>query len=320
MAKIKAFYIILGFQSVLSAVPHSHSHGGGERVQDGARSPRDNDHYKDGAHDASFDHEAILGSAREAQEFDQLSPEEAKKRLSVLVDKMDASGNGMIDKTELKNWILASFKSLSKEESNERFEDSDANRDGVVTWLEYRQEEFDIDEDEDVESPERLEELAMLEEDRILFEAADKDENEQLTKEEFLSFTHPEEDAEMIRPALERSKQAKNKNNDGKIDFQEFIGDRGKDQSKDWLLGEKERFDEDLDKNQDGSLDDAEIIAWVIPDSDEIASDEVNHLFAGADEDVDGLLSKDEILNNHDLFVGGEVTNYGEMLRNKEEL
>ena len=265
MAKIKAFYIILGFQSVLSAVPHSHSHGGGERVQDGARSPRDNDHYKDGAHDASFDHEAILGSAREAQEFDQLSPEEAKKRLSVLVDKMDASGNGMIDKTELKNWILASFKSLSKEESNERFEDSDANRDGVVTWLEYRQEEFDIDEDEDVESlkgdPERLEELAMLEEDRILFEAADKDENEQLTKEEFLSFTHPEEDAEMIRPALERAKQAKDKNNDGKIDFQEFVGERGKDQSKDWLLGEKERFDEDLDKNQDGSLDDAESIS-----------------------------------------------------------
>ena len=114
---------------------------------------------------------------------------------------------------------------------------------------------IDESKDEDVESlkgdPERLEELAMLEEDRILFEAADKDENEQLTKEEFLSFTHPEEDAEMIRPALERAKQAKDKNNDGKIDFQEFVGERGKDQSKDWLLGEKERFDEDLDKNQD---------------------------------------------------------------------
>ena len=324
MARLQAFYLFLVLKSVLSAVPHSHSHGGGERMQDGARSPKDHGHYKDGVHDASFDHEAILGSTREAEEFDQLSPDEAKKRLSLLVDKMDESGDGLIDKTELKNWILASFKSLSKEESSERFEDSDLNRDGVVTWLEYRQEEFDIDEDEDVENlkedPERLEELAILEEDQILFEAADKDQNESLTKEEFLSFTHPEEDAEMIRPALERAKQAKDKNNDGKIDFQEFVGDRGKDQSKDWLLGEKERFDEDLDKNQDGSLDDAEIIAWVIPDSDEIASDEVNHLFAGADEDVDGLLSKDEILNNHDLFVGGEVTNYGEMLRNKEEL
>ena len=237
------------------------------------------------------------------------------------IEQSSFSRDGLIDKIELKEWILASFKKLSKEESNERFEDSDMNRDGVVTWLEYRQEEFDIEEDEDVESlkgdPDRLDELAMLEEDRILFEAADKDENEQLTKEEFLSFTHPEEDAEMIRPALERAKQAKDKNNDGKIDFQEYIGDRGKDQSKDWLVEEKARFDEDLDKNNDGSLDDAEIIAWVIPNSDEIATDEVNHLFAGADEDVDGLLSKDEILNNHDLFVGGEVTNYGEMLKDE---
>merc|ERR1719414_1934951 len=122
----------------------------------------------------------------------------------------------------------------------------------------------------------------------------------------------------MIRPVLTLTLKAKDKNGDGKVDFQEYVGDRGKDQTKDWLTQEKERFDEDLDKNKDGSLDDAEIIAWVIPDNNEIASDEVNHLFAGADEDVDGLLSKDEILNNHDLFVGGEVTNYGEMLRNKE--
>ena len=231
---------------------------------------------------------------------------------------MDTDQDGSVDKKELHAWILQSFKSLSKEESNERFEDSDADRDGVVTWLEYRSEEFDIDEDEDIENlksdPERTEELSMLEEDHILFQAADKDQDGKLTKEEFLSFSHPEEDAEMIRPVLERAKTAKDRNNDGKIDFQEYIGDRGKDQSKDWLVGEKERFDADLDKNSDGSLDDAEIIAWVIPDNDEIATDEVNHLFAGADEDVDGLLTLTEILNNHELFVGSEATDYGELL------
>ena len=85
-------HLIIGFQIVLSAVPHSHSHGSGERMQDGAYSPRDHGHYKDGAHDSSFDHEAILGSTKEAEEFDQLSPEEAKSRLSVLIDKMDSSG------------------------------------------------------------------------------------------------------------------------------------------------------------------------------------------------------------------------------------
>ena len=45
---------------------------------------------------------------------------------------------------------------------------------------------------------------------------------------------------------------------------------------------EKERFDSELDKNKDGFLDEAEIIAWIIPDNNEIATNEVNHLFASA--------------------------------------
>ena len=40
-------------------------------------------------HDDSFDHEAILGSKKDAEDFDQLPPEEAKKRLAILVEKMD---------------------------------------------------------------------------------------------------------------------------------------------------------------------------------------------------------------------------------------
>ncbi len=35
---------------------------------------------------------------------------------------------------------------------------------------------------------------------------------------------------------------------------------------------------------------------------------QVNHLMAGADTDVNGVLSFEEILDNHDLFVGSEVS------------
>ena len=35
---------------------------------------------------------------------------------------------------------------MSKEESDERFEDSDENDDGFITWKEYTSEEFDLDE------------------------------------------------------------------------------------------------------------------------------------------------------------------------------
>ncbi len=307
-------------------MPHSNSHGKGpgERAADGAFSPRDHAHHGAEGHANAFDHEAILGSAKDAEEFDQLTPEEAKKRLKVLVLKMDTDGSGKVEKSELHAWILRSFKSLSKEESEERFEEADEDGDGSVTWTEYRRAEFDFDDDEDFESvkadPDRLEEYAMMEEDKILFEAADKNNDGKLVKQEFLSFTHPEEDAEMIRPVLSLTLKAKDANQDGKISFQEYIGDRGKDQSKEWLMAEKERFDADLDKNKDGSLDDAEIINWVIPDNDEIATDEVNHLFAGADEDVDGLLSLEEILKNHELFVGSEATDYGEHLINPHRL
>ena len=62
------------------------------------------------------------------------------------------------------------------------------------------------------------------------------------------------------------------------LTFQEYVGQRGKDQTKEWLVEEKDRFDSDLDKDKDGLLTDAEIIAWVIPDNNEIATDEVRIL------------------------------------------
>jgi hypothetical protein len=60
--------------------------------------------------------------------------------------------DGFVDKKELHAWILRSFKSLSKEESEERFDDGDEDGDGFVSWLEYRRVEFDFDDDEDLES------------------------------------------------------------------------------------------------------------------------------------------------------------------------
>ena len=60
----------------------------------------------------------ISGSTKDAEEFDQLPPEEAKKRLKILVDKMDSDSDGFVDKSEMNAWILKSFASLSKEESD----------------------------------------------------------------------------------------------------------------------------------------------------------------------------------------------------------
>ena len=48
----------------------------------------------------------------------------------------------------------------------------------------------------------------------------------------------------------------------------------------------------------------------------ETAASEVSHLFAAADDNEDGVLSFDEVLIHHDVFVGSEVTDYGDHLHN----
>ena len=98
----------------------------GERLSDGAFSPRDHKHGSGEEHNNAFDHEAILGSRKDAEEYDDLPPEEAKKRLrvsdskqvwnligfasQVLLGKMDRNLDEQIDRKELYAWILRSFK------------------------------------------------------------------------------------------------------------------------------------------------------------------------------------------------------------------
>lgn len=56
----------------------------------------------------------------------------------------------------------------------------------------------------------------------------------------------------------------------------------------------------------------------------EVAGEEVNHLFVAADNNHDNRLSYQEIIDNHDTFVGSEATDYGDHLQNihkfKDEL
>ena len=90
----------------------------------------------------------------------------------------------------------------------------------------------------------------------------------------------------------------KDTDGDGELSFQEYVGDRGQGKDKEWLISEKERlvnnffeghggeglvfyspllrFDSELDKNGDASLNTEEILAWIIPSNEEIATDEVN--------------------------------------------
>ena len=66
----------------------------------------DETHYAgdEKVHNSDYDHEAFLGE-EEAQTFDQLSPAEAKRRLGIIVDKIDENGDRSVTEQELVDWV-----------------------------------------------------------------------------------------------------------------------------------------------------------------------------------------------------------------------
>lgn len=135
-----------------------------ERIEDGFEA-----HMNAMEHPVEFDHEAILGSRDKANQFDELSPEESKRRLRILVTKggMDSNGDGFVDKDELTNWVLLSFKSLAREDGVDRLEEEDSNDDGKVSWEEHLMDNFDTESSKDHENNE------LIQEDMALWKAAD---------------------------------------------------------------------------------------------------------------------------------------------------
>jgi Ca2+-binding EF-hand superfamily protein len=145
-------------------------------------------------HNPHEDHKIVLGSEKLANEFDDLSPEESKKRLRVLALKMDTNNDGFVTQDELTDWIENSSKNLDKEENDERFAEMDANKDGQITWDEYINEAFYGASDEGVIDASKMdvEDRKLFEEDKLYFEQADENKDGQLSREEFSKFQNPE--------------------------------------------------------------------------------------------------------------------------------
>jgi hypothetical protein len=91
----------------------SHYGGGGERV-----------------HNADYDHKAFLGE--DAEEFDQLSPEESKERLSKMVDRIDKNGDGFVTAEELKDWIHISQKKYIVDDVERQWKTQTADDESVT--------------------------------------------------------------------------------------------------------------------------------------------------------------------------------------------
>ncbi|KAK1877930.1 Calumenin [Dissostichus eleginoides] len=230
------------------------------------------DRAHDDSHGFQYDHEAFLGK-EEAKTFDQLTPEESKDKLAMIVGRIDTDKDGYISHAELHHWIKHRQRRYIEENVNKHWKDYDKNQDGKIGWQEYKNTTYGFYLDEEFDDVEdKATYKSMLTRDERRFKTADRDGDGIATREEFTAFLHPEE-----------------------FDYM-----------KDLVV-------------QDGYLDNAEVAHWVLPGEVDHADNEAKHLIHETDTDKDQKITKKEILANWNMFVGSQVTNYGEDLTKRHD-
>ncbi|XP_042197518.1 reticulocalbin-1 [Callorhinchus milii] len=274
-----------------------------------------------------YDHEAFLGK-EEATTFDQLTPEESQERLGKIVDRIDDNKDQFVTTEELKAWIKRVQKRYIYENVAKVWRDYDLNKDNKIAWDEYKQATYGYY----LENPEEFQDIAdqlsfkkMLHRDERRFKSADIDGDLVATREEFTAFLHPEEFEHMKEIVVLETLEDIDKDGNGFIDEDEYIADMFAHvegvAEPDWVQTEREQFSDFRDLNKDGKMDKAEIRHWILPQDYDHAQAEARHLVYESDKDKDQKLSKQEILDNWNMFVGSQATNYGEDLtRDHDEL
>ncbi|XP_068590163.1 calumenin-A [Cebidichthys violaceus] len=267
-----------------------------------------------------YDHEAFLGEDQ-AKAFDQLSPEESRRRLGVIVDKMDQNKDGFVSEEELKDWIRRTQKKHVYDNVEQQWRDFDVNDDGVISWEEYKNVTYGsyLEDPQDSE----FDYSHMMLRDERRFKAADRNGDLNADKHEFAAFLHPEEQEHMKDIVVQETMEDIDKNGDGFIDLTEYIGDMHTsetgEEEPEWVESERQQFSEFRDKNKDGKMDKEETLDWILPSDYDHTEAEAKHLLHESDANQDQKLTKSEILNKYDLFVGSQVTDFGEALLQHDE-
>lgn len=277
-------------------------------------------------HNKEYDHEAFLGKD-EAQTFDQLTPEESKNRLGLIYDKIDKDGDKQVSEKELQEWISHVQKHYVYSDTDRQWKEHDPEAD-TITWESYKKKTYGfLEEDEaDKDDGDGYNYKDMIRRDERRWKKADRDGDNKLTKEEFADFLHPEEADHMRDIVVDETLEDIDKDKDGFISLEEYIGDMyneadNKDSEEpEWVKSERDMFKSARDINKDGKMDREEIKKWILPSGFDHIESEAKHLIGEADEDKDGVLSKEEVLNKYDLFVGSQATDFGEALTRHTEL
>jgi len=320
MAKLLKFFVLVFLVSLATSKPAD----GEKKSRIVKKDLSRQEHFHDSEHNPDYDHEAFLGED-EAEVFDHLTPEESKRRLSILVDRIDRDENGNITVEELKQWIDYTQKRYIADDVKKQWDTHNVDKTEEMTWETYKEAVYGFL--KDMDAAELQEDGAtytsMQKRDERRWGLADRDENGALNQTEFTDFLHPEESEHMKDVVIVETMEDIDADEDGRVSESEYIGDmyEGKEDETepDWVNSEREQFAQFRDKDGDGFMDKEEIRAWITPPDYDHSLAEAKHLMEAADEDGDGFLDKDEVMDKYDVFVGSQVTDFGEALNRHTE-
>jgi len=286
-----------------------------------------------------FDRDVVIhGDDDEENDWDpwDLEDDELQSRLRKLVVRMDHNRDGYVDQEELTRWcVVGVMASETAEEAESEF--ATIRRDGgnipskePVSFVDWIVDFYEIDEPKHLKKHLKDSVLAnekeynkMYNRDRARFDAADIDHDGKLTEEEFVYFKNPLKNEEIKASVLAEALNSVDTDGDGKISLQEYLKDWHQTPTnidEEFMELETDRFKDEYDRDSNGFIEADELIFWLSPDNTEIAIDEAEHLIDMCDEDEDERLTPDEIVDNHDLWVDSDATEYGAQLRHYDEL
>ena len=251
-----------------------------------------------------YDATAILGSKALMKEFRQLPEDVAKEKLKALIIKMDINRDLLIERKEMKEWIKNALRSVADEKTKQTFLLMDKDNSKCVTWDEYYNETV---KQNDKTHPERRVETGTIRfengQNRVLFTAADTDENMCLDENEHFRFSNPQYyDVALLSAKLDYVLEFKDMNGDMVLDLSEYLRCTYHDE-----IPVHQRQFKGKDENEDGVLNRSELSKAVVADVDETASSHVADFFWESDYNEDNVLTYDEILQTHYAYIGGDV-------------
>lgn len=275
------------------------------------------EHYENGEHNEEFDHAAFLGQD-EAKRWKKLPPYEVKQQLKELFPKIDVNQDKNVSDQELYEWIEQHMRKHVLRGAGKKMKDLDTNKDGKVSWEEYKESKFPASMEEGLK-PDVLKDLRLIQNrDKRRFDFVDTDNDGHLSREELTLFMHPEESKRMTSFIIQETLDMFDTNKDGKVSLSEYLGDESTRDSQN-LKSLTRTFNIELDRNHDGFLDKREIQKWTLPGTDKDPIEiEAHHMMKMGDDNKDGFLQVDELVRHYREFAGSRVTKYGDLL--KEEL